>query len=121
MTSFIAPVEKFYDYIFKPGATHGKNHVFRSLGYNRDHSQFLSDLYSSQAAAKYAVQDFTLGKADEYEQRINIVIKLTALTMTIKGDVSSRSSYVISGWMIRNDGTLTLNTPFSGFAREGEE
>lgn len=30
----IAPVEKFYDYIFKPGAAHGKDHVFRSLGYS---------------------------------------------------------------------------------------
>lgn len=116
MTDFIAPIEKFRDYVFKPGATHGKDRVFRSLGYRRGDSQLLSDLYSSQAAAKYAAQDFTLGKADEYGQRINIVIELTVHTLTAKGYHSSRSSYIISGWMIRNDGTLTLNTPFSGFA-----
>jgi filamentous hemagglutinin len=108
----IAPVEKFYDYIFKPGATHGKDHVFRALGYSRSDAELLSDLYSFQAAAKFAVHDFTLGKADEYGQRINIVIELTGL-----GDLSSRSSYIVSGWMIRSDGNLTLNTPFSGFDR----
>lgn len=108
----IAPVEKFYDYIFKPGATHGKDHVFRSLGYSRSDSQMLSELYSLQAVARYTAQDFTLGKADEFGQRINIVIELVG-----QGDFSSQSSHLISGWMTRDDGTLTLNTPFSGFAR----
>jgi len=110
----VAPVEKFYDYIFKPGATHGKDHVFRSLEYSRSDAELLSDLYVFQASLKYAAQDYTLGKADEYGQRINIIIELTGL-----GDLSSNSSYIISGWMIRSDGSLTLNTPFSGFPRLG--
>jgi filamentous hemagglutinin len=113
----VAPAEKFYDYIFKPGATHGKDHVFRSLGYDRSDSQMLSELYSLQADAKYAAQDYTLGKADEYGQRINIVIELTLNTLTEENNYSSRSIYLVSGWMIRDDDTLTLNTPFSGFAR----
>ena len=117
MTNFIAPVEKFRDYIFKPGARHGKDHVFRSLGYDGSHSEMLSVLYSSQAAAKYAAQDFTLGKADEYGPRINIVIELTVHRLTTKGHISGRSSYIIPGWTIRDDGLVTLNTPFSGFPR----
>jgi len=28
MVVSVAPVEKFRDYIFKPGATHGKDQVF---------------------------------------------------------------------------------------------
>lgn len=54
MINFIAAVEKFSEYIFKPGATHGKDHVFRSLGYDGSHSASLSALYSSQAAVKHA-------------------------------------------------------------------
>lgn len=76
----------------------------------------LSELYSLQAVARYTaqdftLQDFTLGKADEYGQRRSIVIELVG-----QGGFSSQSSHLISGWMIRDDGTLTLNTPFSGFA-----
>jgi len=38
MVVSVAPVEKFRDYIFKPGATHGKNQVFQSLGYDVSYS-----------------------------------------------------------------------------------
>jgi filamentous hemagglutinin len=113
----VAPVENFYDYIFKPGATHGKDHVFRALGHSRSDAELLSDLYSFQVVAKFAAHDCTLGKADEYGQRINIVIELTLNTLTEENNYSSRSSYLISGWMTRDDVTLTLNMPFSGFAR----
>ncbi len=108
----IAPVEKFADYIFKPGATHGKDRVFRSLGYSRSDSQTLSEQYSLQAAARYAVQDFTQGKSDEYGQRLNIEIEIAGI-----GDKVGQISYLISGWMIKDDGSIALNTPFAGFAR----
>ncbi len=108
----VAPVEKFRDYIFKPGATHGKDHVFRSLGYDERHSGELATLFEQQAANRYANQEFTLGRLDQYGQRINIEIQLDGTR-----DYSGQKSYLISGWMIQSDGSITLNTPFSGFAR----
>jgi len=108
----VAPVEKFRDYIFKPGATHGKDHVFRSLGYNQAHSAQLATIFEQQAADRYAHGEFSLGRLDHYGQRINIEIQLDGTD-----DYSDQKSYLISGWMIQNDGSITLNTPFTGFAR----
>lgn len=108
----IAPIEKFRDYIFKPGAIHGKDQVFRSLGYNRSHSADLAHLYEQAADERYSRQDFALGMLDQYGQRITIEIELTGI-----GVDAHRRSYLLSGWMIQSDGSITLNTPFSGFAR----
>ncbi len=41
MVVSVAPVEEFRDYIFKPGATHVRDHVFRSLGYEISRSEEL--------------------------------------------------------------------------------
>ncbi|HVZ39959.1 MAG TPA: RHS repeat-associated core domain-containing protein [Candidatus Kapabacteria bacterium] len=107
-----APVEKFSDYIFKEGATHGKAAVFENLGYSGENSAELAKIWEEQAAAKYSEGDFTLGKLDQYGQRINIVIQVRGI-----GNASGQTSSMISGWMIRPDGTITLNTPFSGYAK----
>jgi len=106
-----APVEKFADYIFKEGATHGKDTIFRSLGYGRSDSKLLANIWEEQAAAKFTRGEFTLGKADEYGQRINIEIEFRGV-----GDAAGKTSYIQSGWMVR-DGEITLNTPYSGFTR----
>jgi RHS repeat-associated protein len=91
-----APVPKFSNYIFKPGATHGKDAVFRGLGYNREDSASLAKLYEEQAAAKYAARDYTYGKLDQYGQRIDIEIELPGI-----GSAAGRTSYLRSGWMIQ--------------------
>ena len=108
----IAPVEKFSQYIFKEGATHGKDTVFRSLGYDASHSESLAHLWSKQAANKYAKGDYTLGKLDEFGQRINISIELPGI-----GEAAEKMSHLKSGWMILPDGSIKLNTPFSGFTK----
>jgi hypothetical protein len=107
-----ATVRKFSDYIFKPGATHGKDHVFRSFGYGPEHSQLLANEFTRQATARYAARDFILGRADQYGQRITIPIDLVG-----QGEASGRTARILSGWMIRPDGSLSLNTPFTGFFR----
>lgn len=112
MVSCVAPIEKFRDYIFKPGATHGKDHVFRSLGYDESHSEELAALFEQQAADKYSNQEFSLGLLDKHGQRISIQIELPGI-----GEHTGQQSYLISGWMIRGDSSITLHTPFSGFAR----
>jgi filamentous hemagglutinin len=33
------------------------------------------------------------------------------------GNATGETSYVKSGWMINPDGTISLNTPFSGFMK----
>lgn len=108
----IAPAEKFRDYLFKPGATHGKDKVFQALGYSRADSEALAGEYERQAAQKYLDGDFALGRLDTHGQRISIEIEVQG-----QGAAAGRISYVISGWMIQADGGLRLNTPFSGFSR----
>jgi hypothetical protein len=107
-----APVSKFSEYIFKEGATHGKDAVFSRLGYSRVDSTELARVWEEQAAAKYAKGEFTLGKLDQYGQRIDIEIELHG-----KGTAASVTRYLRSGWMIQADGSITLNTPFSGYTR----
>jgi RHS repeat-associated protein len=108
----VAPVEKFADYIFKEGATHGKDAVFRSLGYNKSHSAELAAVWSRQAAEKYANGQYTLGKLNEWGQRVDIGIDLRG----IQGS-NGKISHITSGWMIQPNGSIILNTPFSGFAK----
>ena len=106
------PIAKFADYIFKAGATHGKDAVFRELGYGVEQSADLVKIYAEQGASKFARGEFTLGRLDEYGQRINIEIELQGI-----GEASGQTSYLRSGWMMNADGGISLNTPFAGFTQ----
>lgn len=112
MVVCIAPVSKFRDYIFRPGATHGKDHIFRSLGYDQEHSEELATLYEKQAALLYEAGDYSIGRLNEFGQRITIEIRLHGI-----GSHADKTSWLLSGWMLQSDGSLTLNTPFAGFSR----
>lgn len=103
---------KFADYIFRPGATHGKNRPFESLGYSREHSGKLAEIWRRQAAEKVARGEYTLGRADKYGQRINVEIAVPG-----RGSAAGKTSYMNSGWMLGSDGSLRLATPFAGFTR----
>jgi hypothetical protein len=67
-------------------------------------------MWEQQAAAKFAKGEYTLGKLDQYGQRINIEIEVRGI-----GDAAGKTSHMRSGWMIQSDGSIKLNTPFSGF------
>jgi filamentous hemagglutinin len=108
-------VRKFSDYIFKPGNDHGKDAVFKSLGYSAEDSAALAVTWEKQAAEKLAKGEYSLGKADQYGQRVDIEIVLPG-----KGTADGQTSYLRSGWMIQPDGSIKLNTPFSGFTRSGK-
>jgi hypothetical protein len=90
---------------------HGKDRVFRSFGYGPEHSEELAAEFTRQAMERYAAQDFVPGVADQYGQRIRIRIDLVG-----RGEAAGRTAAILSGWMIRPDGSLTLSTPFTGFA-----
>ena len=107
-----ADIRKFTEYIFKDGAAPGKEVVFKNLGYDANDSSILIKIYQGQAALKYAKGEYTLGKADSFGQRINIEIELPGI-----GAAAGATSYLKSGWMIKPDGSLSLNTPFSGFSK----
>lgn len=112
MVVCIAPVSKFRDYIFRSGATHGKDHIFRSLGYNQNHSEELASLYEQQATVLYEAGDYSMGRLNEFGQRITIRIQLDGI-----GLYTGKTSYLLTGWMLQSDGSITLNTPFAGFSR----
>lgn len=86
--------------------------MYRNLGYGKEHADDLVKLYKEQAALKYKSGNYTLGKLDNYGQRINIEIELSGI-----GDAAGKTSYLKSGWMILEDGGIKLNTPFSGFTK----
>jgi len=35
----LVDLRKFTDYLFKPGADHGKDKLFKSLGYGKQHAE----------------------------------------------------------------------------------
>jgi len=108
----VADPRKFSDYIFNPDATHGKDVIFRNLGYSSEDAPKLANLYEEQAGEKVANGDYTLGKADQYGQRINVEIALPG-----QGAAAGQTSYLNSGWMLNPDGSIRLLTPFAGFTR----
>lgn len=107
-----SPFGKFSNYIFKDGATHGKDAVFKGLGYNKNHSAQLAQMWQHQASIKFNKGDYRLGKVDQYGQRIDITIDVPGI-----GSASGKSSSMKSGWMMKDDGTINLNTPFTGFTK----
>jgi hypothetical protein len=103
---------KFSDYIFKEGADHGKDAIFRSYGYGPGDSEELAETYRTQAATQYADGNYTLGKLDQYGQRITVDIRLQG-----QGVAAGRSTIVKAGFMIDPDGSIRLITPFAGFGQ----
>jgi hypothetical protein len=102
---------KFSDYVFKEGATHGKDAIFHSYGYGAADSNALAADFEAQGAAQYRAGNYTLGKLDQYGQRVTIPIRLEG-----QGAAAGRVTTINTGWMIESDGSIRLLTPFAGFA-----
>ena len=107
-----APIPKFAEYIFDKAKYPGKSAPFEGLGYGKDQSSQLAQMWEQQAATKYASGDFNIGYRDIYGQRINIEIVVPGI-----GEAIGKTSYMKSGWIILPDGSIKLATPFSGFTR----
>ena len=113
--SATSAIEKFSVYLWEDKYTnpasplyHGKDTVFLEMGYLQNSSELLRSIYTEQAREKYRSGDYTLGKLNKWGQHIDIVVDLP----TSYGVVS-----VISGWMVKPNGLIQLNAPFSGYAR----
>ncbi len=99
---------KFSAYVLVPGHRTGKDRVFLGMlgyrPYSEEDAHALLTTYVSQARAKLARGEYEIDARDHHGQRYTIEIE-------IKG------RFVLSGWILRPDGTLWLATPFTGFSR----
>ena len=100
---------KFDPYLFDPDNVykHGKNRAFESWGYTVDDARWLQAEIEKQVLEKYIAGDYALGKLNKYGQRINIKV-----TIQRKGGTSEVS--FTTGWMVKPNGKLKLNTPYGG-------
>jgi hypothetical protein len=101
---------KFSKYVLVPNHKSGKDKIFLELlGYrpnNIEDAQALLEIYITQAQARFAAQDYTVGESDRHGQRFTIVVEI-------------RGRRLRTGWILNNQGILKLATPFSGFATGG--
>ena len=103
------PYSKFDPYLFDPNNdyAHGKGHMLESWGYSVKDSYYLKQEVEKQGLKKYMDGEYQLGLLNQYGQRISIRIEIP--NKTSGGTVS-----FITGWMVRANGQITLNTPFGG-------
>ncbi len=91
-----------------PGNADGKDRVFIDLlGYrpqNAEDAEALAETYVAQAQARLAKGAYRLGHESAFGRRYTIEIALRGTTL-------------LSGWLLRPDGTFSLPIPFVGFPR----
>ena len=80
--------------------------MFESWGYTIEDSEYLQQLYISQAIEKYCNGEYVY-KGVEYYARIEIVIELPSNNRGIQ--------QIKTGWSLLPKGEIKLATPFSGF------
>ena len=100
-------IGKFTKYVFDEINNKGKKAIFEGLGYTIKDSEYLQQLYISQAIQKYCEGEYVY-KGVEYYARIEIVIELPINN----GGVQR----IKTGWSLLPQGKIKLATPFSGFA-----
>ncbi len=102
-----ADLSKFNKYLFVP--THKDNKMkwkmFESWGYDINDSEWMRDEIQRQGLDKYVRGNYSLGKLDQYGQRINIRVE-------IPKRYSSEMATFITGWMVYPNGEIILTTPY---------
>ena len=100
---------KFDPYLFNTMGIyrHGKEKMFEQWGYTVDDARWLQVEMERQAREKYILGEYELGKLNLFGQRINIVIEIP------RRDQEGIVSFT-SGWMVKPNGDLKLNTPYGG-------
>ncbi len=108
-TSAHSAYSKFDPYLFDPENfyKHGKNKMFERWGYTVADSHWLTEEIEKQALEAYQTGNYSLGRLNLRGQRINIRV-------TIPNRVSGKPVSFITGWMVRPNGEITLNTPYGG-------
>ncbi len=98
---------KFDPYLFNRDGRypHNKEKLFNSWGYTIDDSKWLQSEIKKQGLEKYIDGDYELGLLNCYGQRINIRVEIPRKNQS--GTVN-----FITGWMVKPNGLIQLNTPF---------
>ncbi len=108
-TSAYSDYRKFDPYLFNTTGqqTHNKEKLFKKWGYTVEDARWLQAEIERQARERYISGQYELGKLNIFGQRINI-----SVTIPKKhgfGDVS-----FVTGWMVKPNGQIKLNTPYGG-------
>lgn len=100
------PVGKIKDYIFGGYNSDGvtKQPILEFLGYTIDDSEYICKEFERQALKAYIERNYKLGTLNKYGQRITIDILL---------ENNGKRYYKGSGWMVRENGEITNNTPIA--------
>lgn len=77
------------------------------MAYTVEDAKWLQTEMERQAREKYLLGEYELGKLNRYGQRINITIVIP------RRDQHGMVSFT-SGWMVKPNGELLLNTPYGG-------
>lgn len=100
-------IQKFTGYIFSEKYDDGKKEIFESWGYTIEDSEYLQQLYISQALQKYCSGDYIYKGVGKYYARIEIVIELSMY--------NGKTQKIKTGWSLLPKGEIKLSTPFTGF------
>ena len=103
----ISPIEKFTEYLFNSNnpKNGGKAKLFKLWGYDKEDSRWMVKESQQQAREKYVAGDYSLGKINEYGQRIHI-------QMTIPDKETGEMRMFRTAWIVRPHGELVLVTPY---------
>ena len=100
---------KFDPYLFNTTGlqTHNKEKLFKEWGYTVDDARWLQAEIERQGRERYLSGQYELGKLNMFGQRINI--RVTIPRKDGFGDIS-----FVTGWMVKPNGQIKLNTPYGG-------
>ena len=99
-------IRKFTGYIFDEEKNKGKKQLFENWGYTIDDSEYLQQLYISQAIQKYCGGEYQYAGVNDYVAKISIEIVLT--------NQAGREQKVNTIWKLKPKGEIELATPYSG-------
>ena len=99
-------IRKFMGYIFDEGKNKGKKELFESWGYTIEDSEYLQQLYISQAIKKYCDGEYQYAGVNDYAAKISITITLI--------NQEGVQQYVNTIWKLKGKGEIELITPYSG-------
>ena len=99
-------ISKFTDYLFSDKYDDGKKELFESWGYTIEDSEYLQQLYISQAIQKYCDGEYQYVGVNDYCAKISITIKLT--------NQDGIEQHINTIWKLKPKGEIELVTPYSG-------
>jgi RHS repeat-associated protein len=105
--SIEANIRKFSDYIFRGDGCNGKEYLFTRLGYNKSNSEELLQMYTKQAATKFACGEYEFSKSTKWGTNIKINIDIPGIN-----ESEGKTATYTSIWELLDDGSIRLVTPY---------